>query len=218
VVRISWNEAQAFCEWLSAKVGARCELPTEAQWEYACRAGTITPFTYGDFSTDFAPWANLGDRRLSEYAACTAHDNYSDVLIIANPSRYDDWVPKDPRFDDGSFAAAPVGQYQANAWGLHDTHGNVWEWTRSADAPLPYRDDDGRNALAGTARRIVRGGSWYDRPQRATSDYRLSFRPYHRVFTVGMRVMMAANPSHHINEISGSRAEQESHDAAPSQQ
>ena len=60
---------------------------------------------------------------------------------------------------------------------------------------LPYRDDDGRNALTGSERRIVRGGSWYDRPQRATSDYRLSFRPYHRVFTVGMRVMMAADPT-----------------------
>jgi formylglycine-generating enzyme required for sulfatase activity len=195
VVRISWNDAQSFCEWLSARVGTRCELPTEAQWEYACRAGTSTPFAYGDFSTDFTPWANLGDRRLSEYAACTAHDNYSDVLIIPNPSRYDDWVPKDARFDDGAFAAATVGRYQANAWGLHDMHGNVWEWTRSAEAPAPYRDDDGRNALTGSERRIVRGGSWYDRPQRATSDYRLSFRPYHRVFTVGLRVMMAADPT-----------------------
>jgi formylglycine-generating enzyme required for sulfatase activity len=73
-------------------------------------------------------------------------------------------------------------------------HGNVWEWTRTRDVPGPYRDDDGRNAAEGNARRIVRGGSWYDRPRRGTSDYRLSYRPYHRVFTVGMRVMMEVDP------------------------
>ncbi len=194
VVRVSWNEAMAFCEWLGAKIGGRCSLPTEAQWEYACRSGSVTPFSFGDLNTDFAPWANLGDRNLSQYAACTTHDNYSSTRIIPNPSRYDDWVPKEARFDDGAFLAAPVGKYQANAWGLYDMHGNVWEWTRSSDAAYPYRDDDGRNDVTGNQRRIVRGGSWYDRPKRATSDYRLSYRPYHRVFTVGMRVMIEADP------------------------
>ncbi len=193
VVRVSWNEAMAFCEWLGAKIGARCSLPTEAQWEYACRSGSVTPFSFGDLNTDFAPWANLGDRSLSQYAACTTHENYSSTRIIPNPSRYDDWVPKESRFDDGAFLAAPVGKYQANAWGLCDMHGNVWEWTRSSDAPYPYRDDDGRNDVTANQRRIVRGGSWYDRPKRATSDYRLSYRPYHRVFTVGMRVIVEAD-------------------------
>ena len=134
VVRVSWNEAMAFCEWLGAKIGGRCSLPTEAQWEYACRSGSETPFSFGDLNTDFAPWANLGDRSLSQYAACTTHENYSSTRIIPNPSRYDDWVPKEARFDDGAFLAAPVGKYQANAWGLYDMHGNVWEWTRSSDA------------------------------------------------------------------------------------
>ncbi|MHB8866928.1 MAG: SUMF1/EgtB/PvdO family nonheme iron enzyme, partial [Pirellulaceae bacterium] len=193
VVRVSWNEAMDFCQWLSAKIGGRCSLPTEAQWEYACRSGSGMPFFFGDLNTDFAPWANLGDRSLSQYAACTAHDNYSDTRIILNPSRYDDWVPKESRFDDGAFVSSEVGKYQANAWGLHDMHGNVWEWTRSTDAAYPYRDDDGRNDVTGNHHRIARGGSWYDRPRRATSDYRLSFRPYHRVFTVGMRVMIEAD-------------------------
>jgi formylglycine-generating enzyme required for sulfatase activity len=194
VVRVSWNEAMAFCEWLGARIGARCSLPTEAQWEYACRSGSVTPFSFGDLNTDFREWANLGDRNLSQYAACTTYENYSSARIIPNPSRYDDWVPKEVRFDDGAFVAAEVGQYRANAWGLCDTHGNVWEWTRSTDAAYPYRDDDGRNELTGNQRRIVRGGSWYDRPKRAASDYRLSYRPYQRVFTVGLRVMVEADP------------------------
>ena len=195
VVRVSWNEAVAFCEWLGARVGARCTLPTEAQWEYACRAGSPAPFHFGDLNGDFSMWANLGDRSLSQYAACTAHENYSSTRIIPNPSRYDDWVPKDERCDDGAFVSADVGRYRANSWGLYDMHGNVWEWTRSTDTPYPYRDADGRNELSGNLRRIVRGGSWYDRPARAVSDYRLSYRPYHRVFNVGFRVILEADPN-----------------------
>ncbi len=192
VVRVSWNEAAGFCQWLGAKLGDRCTLPTEVQWEYACRAGRTTPFSFGDLQTDFAPWANLGDRSLQQYAACTAHGNYSSTRIIANPNRYDDWVPKDERFDDGAFVAADVGSYLANPWGLKDMHGNVWEWTRSVDAD--DRPRDGGKLSAGQARRIVRGGSWYDRPQRAVSSYRLSYRPYHRVYNVGFRVVIEAEP------------------------
>ncbi len=83
-----------------------------------------------------------------------------------------------------------AGTYQANAWGLHDMHGNVWEWTRSALRRYPYREDDGRNDLAAEDKRVVRGGSWRDRPKRARSAYRLAYRPYQRVFNVGFRVVV----------------------------
>jgi formylglycine-generating enzyme required for sulfatase activity len=197
VVRVSWNEAVAYSEWLGEKLGVSCSLPTEAQWEYACRAGVTTPFFFGDFGSDFSEWANLGDRNLQQYAACTAHNNYSSTRIIPNPNQYDDWVPKDERFDDGAFVAAHVGSYRANPWGLKDMHGNVWEWTRSAEKSAPYLEDDGRNSLTGHARRIVRGGSWYDRPERAVSSYRLSYRPYQRVFNVGFRVVIEADMQAH---------------------
>ncbi len=184
-IRLSWPQAMAFCRWLSEKTGRRFTLPTEAQWEYACRAGTASPMSYGDLDTDFSELANLGDAKLREFAL----DTFVRVRVVANPNRYDDWVPKDDRFNDGGFVSVDVGRYQANPWGLHDTHGNVWEWTRSLDRPYPYDADDGRNAPIATGRRVVRGGSWYDRPQRCRSAYRLSYQPYHAVFNVGFRVI-----------------------------
>jgi len=174
VVRVSWQQARDFCCWLSQQTGLQCGLPTEEQWEWACRAGTATPFFYGNHDTDYTPYANLGDIRLREYAACTARGGYTSAEVISNPGPYDDWVPRDTRFDDGHFLPAPVGSYAPNAWGLHDMHGNVWEWTQSE---------------ASGGRMIVRGGSWYDRPHRATSSFRLDYRPYHKVFNVGFRVI-----------------------------
>jgi formylglycine-generating enzyme required for sulfatase activity len=185
-VRVSWNRAMDFCRWLSRRTGRRFTLPTEAQWEYACRAGTPTPFWYGDLDTDFSTFANLGDAKLREFAL----DTYVNVRLVSDPNRYDDWVPKDDRFNDGGFVSAEVGRYGANPWGLHDMHGNVWEWTQSALKAYPYRVDDGRNDLAASNRRVVRGGSWYDRPQRCRSAFRLSHQPYHAVFNVGFRLVM----------------------------
>ena len=186
VVRVSWQKAIDFCRWLSRATGQRFDLPTEAQWEYACRAGTSTPFSYGTLETDFSAWANLGDLKLREFAL----DTYIQVRVIPNPNKYDDWVPKDERFNDAGFVSVDVGSYKPNPWGLHDVHGNVWEWTRSAYRPYPYRDDDGRNDPAADGPRVVRGGSWYDRPKRCTSSYRLPYRPYQGVFNVGFRVVM----------------------------
>ncbi|NUQ63038.1 MAG: SUMF1/EgtB/PvdO family nonheme iron enzyme [Pirellulales bacterium] len=185
VVRVSWNTAVAFCDWLSRKTGKKFALPTEAQWEYACRAGTTTLFSHGDLNTDFSKSANLGDAKLREFAL----DTYIQVRILTNPNPFDDWVPKDARFDDGGFVSADAGSYRPNPWGLCDMHGNVWEWTRSASRPYPYRED-GRNDLAADGPRVVRGGSWYDRPKRSTSSYRLEYAPYEPVFNVGFRVVM----------------------------
>ncbi len=188
-VRVSWNDAKAFCDWLSAKAGMRISLPSEAQWEYACRAGTTTPMWYGDSDADFSRFANLGDSRLSEFAACTAQGHYTAAAVIQDPTPYDDWTPKDARYDDGAFLHAPGGRYEANPWGLHDMHGNVAEWTATAWRPYPYDPADGRETPDATSRRTVRGGSWYDRPTRCTSAFRIGYAPYQPVFNVGFRVV-----------------------------
>lgn len=186
VVRISWRQAMAFCEWLSRTTGKPFRLPTEAQWEYACRAGSDTPFWYGGLDTDFSRCANLADLTLREYVC----DPYNKARApFANPGKYDDWIPKDERFYDGGFVSEDVGRYRPNPWGLIDMHGNVAEWTRSAYRPYPYREDDGRNDDSTPEDRVVRGGSWRDKPVAARSASRLPYRPYQPVYNVGFRVV-----------------------------
>jgi formylglycine-generating enzyme required for sulfatase activity len=189
VVRLSWQHAVAFCDWLQTRTGRRFTLPTEAQWEYACRAGTETPFFYGDLNADFSRSANLADLMLREFVC----DPYSKVRRpFANPGKYDDWIPKDERFNDGGFVSEDVGRYLPNAWGLVDMHGNAAEWTLSAYRPYPYRDDDGRNDRASAEDRTVRGGSWSDKPESARSACRQAYRRYQPVYNVGFRVVCAA--------------------------
>ncbi len=187
VVRVSWKEAMAFCRWLSKRPGTldtaqEVTLPTEAQWEYACRAGTAGPFFYGDIDTDFSPFANLADATIKQWA------------YFNETRRSADQVPRDARFDDGALVTVDVGRYRPNAWGLHDVHGNVWEWTRSAYRPYPYCDHDGRNDSTAAEGKSVRGGSWYDRPQRCNSAFRLSYPPWQKVYNVGFRVAVLGPP------------------------
>ena len=189
VARISWEEAIAFCEWLSEKTGRKATLPTEAQWEWACRAGSDKPYSFGASGSDFSCYANLGDVKLSEFAACTSYKIFESARILNNPNRYDDWIPRDTTCNDGGFVSENVGRYRANYFDLCDMHGNVWEWTRSNYKPYPYIDDDGRNDMNNHDKKVARGGSWYDRPYRATSSFRLPYRPYQKVFNVGFRVV-----------------------------
>ena len=191
VCRISFRQAMAFCEWLSERTGRRVTLPSEAQWEWACRAGSAAPYSFGGPDTDYAPFANLGDAALSGFSLETAHAGYHGTTPVKNPSRFDDWMPKDPAHNDRNTLAAPPGSYQPNAFGLFDMHGNVAEWTRSAYRPYPWRD-----AEAGPdEERVVRGGSWYDRPQFATSSHRAVYQPYQPVFNVGFRVIVEDAPA-----------------------
>ena len=185
VVRVSWSEAMAFCRWLSERTGQRFSLPSESQWEYACRAGTATPFWYGDLDSDFSRKANLADAKLVEFAS----DVWDPNKPLPKPTRYNEFIPKDARFDDGALLSVAPGRYEPNVWGLFDMHGNVAEWTRSTYRTYPYVADDGRNDEHSTDRRVVRGGSWRDRPYRATASFRLAYRPYQRVFNVGFRVV-----------------------------
>jgi formylglycine-generating enzyme required for sulfatase activity len=177
VVRVSWNEAVAFCRWLSGKAGLAVALPTEAQWEYACRAGTAGPLSYGGLDADFSRFANLADVTIRNLA----YEGWS--------PKSPDLAPRDARFDDHALVTADVGSYEANPWGLSDMHGNAAEWTRTAYRPYPYREDDGHNDLRADGEKVVRGGSWYDRPLRCRSAFRLSYPAYQAVFNVGFRVV-----------------------------
>lgn len=178
VVRVSWSEAMTFCRWLADRTGNRVMLPTEAQWEWACRAGSATAFSYGDLDSDFSEFANMGDATLRDLAY-DARDNY-----------VPDIVPRDDRFSDKSLVSCQVGSYRPNAWGLHDMHGNVWEWTHSNYAPYPYISGDRRNVGGEIEPKVVRGGSWYDRPQRCRSAFRLSYPTWQKVYNVGFRVIV----------------------------
>jgi len=175
VVRVNWKQAMEFCKWLSAKTGRKITLPTEAQWEYACRAGTATPLNWGDIATDFGKLANLADERVNS-------------LCRRDSPR---WIPCVWGVNDGAVVTENVGKYAPNAFGLYDMHGNVWEWTRSVYRPYPYDENDGRNNIGAgdNEDRVVRGGSFYDRPHRARSAFRLAYKPYQKVFNVGFRVI-----------------------------
>jgi formylglycine-generating enzyme required for sulfatase activity len=177
VVRVSWNEAVAFCKWLSERTGERVTLPTEAQWEYACRAGTATPLSYGDLDSDFSRFANMADVNMRKLADEGWRPKAPDL------------VPRDDRFNDGALVTAEVGRSLPNVWGLHDMHGNAAEWTRTTYRSYPYHDD-GRNTVSNKGRKVVRGGSWRDRPKLCRSSARLSYPAYQKVFNVGFRVVI----------------------------
>ena len=101
---------------------------------------------------------------------------------------------QDARFNDGSLVSVQPGRYRSNPWGLFDMHGNVAEWTWTAYRPYPYELGDGRDDSACEGRKVVRGGSWRDRPQRCTSSFRLGYEPYQWVFNVGFRVACESPP------------------------
>jgi len=166
VVRVSWEDAAGFCDWLSRKTGRRFSLPTEDQWEYACRASSASPMWYGGLDTDFSRYANLSD--------ATHYTVYYPHVPTALPP----WRPAETRFDDGWRVSGRVGAFEPNGWGLFDMHGNVSEWTRS-------------NYARGERRKVVRGGSWLDCPKRSRSPFRLHYDKTQAVHDVGFRVVAA---------------------------
>ena len=138
---VTWHDARAFCEWLSDKESRTYTLPTEAQWEYACRGGTTSRYISGDEPEDLESVANIADA--------------SHATVAALPGVCVAW-------DDRHVLTAPVGQFVPNAFGLYDVHGNVWEWCAdwfSADyyAQSPTNDPPGPTT---GKKRVVRGGAY----------------------------------------------------------
>ena len=182
-VRVSWQQALAFCRWLSERTGEPFTLPTEAQWEYACRAGSRLPMRWGWFTEDFSERANLADRTIRNFSKW----DYSPLNQI-----YDGWMPLVESADDGALVTAEAGRYVPNAWGIYDMHGNAAEWTLSLYRPYPYDARAGREDLA-AGRRAVRGGSWCDLPYFASASYRFGYCPWRKVHDVGFRVAAPAD-------------------------
>ncbi len=168
VVRVSWHEAKAFCEWLGQQLGKTVRLPTEPEWEWACRAGTDSRFHCDPAELD--KYANLADASLRSIKP---------------------WALRDNERNDGVAVSASVGRYLPNAWGLCDMHGNVAEWCESVYQPYPLNVTSESDATADPeAPRVIRGGSWDDRPRRTRSAFRLSYPPSQRVYNVGFRVVV----------------------------
>ena len=167
VVNVSWHDAIAFAEWLSQKTGKTFKLPTEAEWEYAARAGTTTARYFGDDETSLCRHANIADRT-------------SKVAFSGFTHAYDGC-------DDGYKVTAPVGRLAPNAYGLHDMLGNVWEWT-SSPYDEAYSGGEKRAASASDTLRVVRGGSWSGRPRDARAADRGWYTPGNYSGTFGLRL------------------------------
>ena len=153
---VDWNDAQAYARWLSGKTGHSYRLLSEAEWEYAARAGTTTRYSWGDQD----PTCSRGARNGAHFSSCS------------------------------SDRTEPVGYSAANAFGLHDMHGNVYEWTQDCwnnsytNAPLTGAAWESGDC----SRRVLRGGSWYDIPQYLRSAYRIRLNSDFRYSAFGFRL------------------------------
>jgi formylglycine-generating enzyme required for sulfatase activity len=114
VVAVSWKDAQAFCQWLSRREDARYRLPTEAEWEYACRAGTQTWYSWGEDPDEAYRHGNVADGALE--------------AAQPNTTRFQRAVQLAATDGDGNVHTAETARFLPNPWGLFDMHGNVWEW------------------------------------------------------------------------------------------
>jgi len=169
VERVSYLDIHAFIDRLEARSpGNHFRLPTEAEWEYACRAGTTTPYATGrDLTTD---QANYNGR-------------------FPNPG-----AP--PGIDRGH--PTPVGSFPPNAWGLYDMHGNVWEWTEDWHCPYPDGPVTNPVEACKAEKRVIRGGSWFFDANSARCGLRYDHRPQDRGFSLGFRLVRESGHSSHV--------------------
>jgi formylglycine-generating enzyme required for sulfatase activity len=160
VINVSWNDIQQYIKWLSIKTGMPYRLLTEAEWEYAARAGTTTRYSWGD---------EVGDNK----ANCDGCKSQ--------------WDKKQ---------TAPVGSFKANAFRLHDMHGNVWEWVEDCYSEYEWAPDDG-SAEPGTSScpRVLRGGAWEYNPTSVRAAVRYALTPDIRGEHFGFRVARVLSPT-----------------------
>jgi formylglycine-generating enzyme required for sulfatase activity len=142
VEQVNWNDAVEFCQKISQKAGRTFRLPTEAEWEYACRAGTTTPFYFGN-------------------TISTEQANYDGNYTYGNGVK---GVHRQK--------TTSVGSFPANAWGLHDMHGNVWEWCADWYGDYPAEAAIDPQGVSNGPSRVLRGGSWNNNPQNCRSANR----------------------------------------------
>jgi formylglycine-generating enzyme len=157
VVSMSWNDAVAFIRWLSRKERRLYRLPTEAEWEYACRAGTRTAYPWGDNPDAGGGFANAADQ--------SARRQFPKFVTAF-------------KWDDGFVYTAPVGEFKPNPWGLYDMIGNALEWCSDYYGPFAFGETlDPKGPPQGdqSGSRVLRGGSWTNRPL----DIRTGFRHWH---------------------------------------
>lgn len=184
VIRVSYNDAVEYCKQLSEKTGLNITLPTEAQWEWACRAGSDSDFWYGDMNTDFGKYENLADKTTLLFAV----SGIDPQPMSPNSMwyKYYTYLPKEEGVDDGQLIQTGEKVYEANPFGLYNMHGNVSEWTRSDYVSYPYNP---KTKLT-SDHKVVRGGSYIERPKFSTAYARKAYYPYQRVFNVGFRVII----------------------------
>jgi formylglycine-generating enzyme len=171
VVNVSWHDATAFCQWLSQKEGKKYRLPTEAEWEYADRAGTTTRYSNASDPGELPKFAHVLD--------LSRHEKFGHVqdLLI--------------RPDDPTAFPQAVGKLLPNGFGLYDMHGNVWEWVSDwygehyyAESPV----DDPTGPKEGDVH-VRRGGGWNTFPLWARSSFRNWNTPESRCVNLGFRIL-----------------------------
>ena len=171
VACVSWEDASAYVRWLSQKTGRNYRLLTEAEWEYAARAGTTTPRYWGDDASRLCDFGNGADLTATRQ--------------LPAARRWDSAT-----CDDRHAHTAPVGSFRANAFGLHDMLGNVGEWTQDCwNGNYRGAPPDGRTWASGDcSMRAVRGGAWDDAPTGLRSAYRVGSPTTIRLYSRGFRV------------------------------
>jgi sulfatase modifying factor 1 len=179
VLNVNWFDACAFCKWLSHKEGRTYRLPTEAEWEYACRAGSQARFLTGDSIDQLRQLANVQDKALTSIKPKFSNSTTSSYLTKPVP-----WNDKHP-------FTAPVASFKRNRFGLYDTLGNVAEWCSDWYGEDYYKVSpraDPTGPSDGTGR-VVRGGAFLHQPQHCRVTWRISGTPSYQNYVIGFRVV-----------------------------